>query len=484
MAEKFIGREHELTKLRDLRDRKIASLVVIKGRRRIGKSRLVEEFAKDDFIEFFRFSGIPPIQKTTSQDQRDEFARQIGRLFNVPIPYAQDWGDLFWHLSHNIGQIKSKKRILIFFDEISWMGMKDPTFLGKLKTAWDMWFKQNPKVILILCGSVSSWIEKNILKSTGFVGRIDLVFKIEELSIPESLDMLGKLGKNMSHREAFKILSVTGGVPRYLELIDPRYSAEENIKQHCFLREGYLFREFDTIFHDLFSSRSDIYKNILDGLIKNPHASLDDILTYLNRQKTGVLVEYLDDLTQAGFVTRDHTWNLRDGRLSSLSHFRISDNYVRFYLKYLAPNKSKIEKNFYQDRSLTTLPGWETIMGLQFENLVIKNRKKLFNALRLDPSEIINDGPYFQRKTTKHQGCQIDYMIQSRFNSYYICEIKFSNNPIGPQVANEVAQKIKSLNLPKGASCRPVLIHVNGVEDNLIGEEFFAHFIDFKIMAA
>lgn len=483
MTGRFIGREHELKQLRGLRDRKIAGLVVIKGRRRIGKSRLIEEFAKDDGIEFVRFSGIPPTQNTTSQDERDEFSRQLGRIFKVPTPYAQDWGDLFWHLSHNIGQIKSKKRILILFDEISWMGMKDPTFLGKLKTAWDMWFKQNPKVILILCGSVSSWIEKNILKSTGFIGRIDLVFTIEELSISESIEMFGKLGQNMSDREAFKILSVIGGVPRYLELIDPRYSAEENIKQHCFLREGYLFREFDTIFHDLFSSRSDIYKNILEGLIRNPYASLNDIFEHLDRKKTGVLVEYLDDLIQAGFIARDHTWNLRDGRPSSLSHFRISDNYVRFYLKYLAPNKSKIEKNFYQDRSLATLPGWETIMGLQFENLVIKNRKKLFKALRLDPSEIINDGPYFQRKTTKHQGCQIDYMIQSQFNSYYICEIKFSNNSIGPQVTSEVAQKIKSLNLPKIVSCRPVLIHVNGVEDNLVGEEFFAHIFDFKIMA-
>jgi len=484
MRGRFVGREHELTQLRGLRDRKIASLAVIKGRRRIGKSRLIEEFAKDDGIDFLRFSGIPATQNTTAQDQRDEFARQIGRIFKVPTPYAQDWGDLFWHLSHNIEHMKPKKRIVILFDEISWMGMKDPTFLGKLKTAWDMWFQQNPKVILILCGSVSSWIEKNILKNTGFVGRIDLVFTIEELSIPESLEMFGKLGENMSDREAFKILSVTGGVPRYLELIDPRYSAEENIKQLCFLREGYLFREFETIFHDLFSGRSTIYQNILEGLIKNPHASLDDIFEYLNRKKTGVLIEYFDDLIQAGFVSRDHTWNLRDGRPSSLSHFRISDNYVRFYLKYLAHNKAKIEKNFYQDRSLATLPGWETIMGLQFENLVIKNRRNLFKALRLDPSEIISDGPYFQRKTAKHQGCQIDYMIQGRYNSYYICEIKFSSNPVGVQVANEVGQKIKTLNLPKGASCRPVLIHVNGVEDNLIGEEIFAHFVDFKVMAS
>lgn len=111
------------------------------------------------------------------------------------------------------------------------MGMKDPTFLGKLKTAWDLEFKKNNKLILILCGSVSSWIEKNILKNTGFVGRIDLVLSLDELSLSESFTLLGKQAQFLSSYEIFKILSVTGGVPRYLENIIPKQSAEENIKR-------------------------------------------------------------------------------------------------------------------------------------------------------------------------------------------------------------------------------------------------------------
>lgn len=474
----FIGRERELKQLKDLFHHKIAQFVVIKGRRRIGKSRLVQEFARHapKDTNFISLSGLPPTPDMTAQRQRDEFARQMGRIFQIPTPYSNDWGDLFWHLSHNT----KTGRTIILLDEISWMGMKDPTFLGKLKNAWDLDFKNNNELILILCGSVSSWIENNILKNTGFVGRIDLVLSLEELSLSESLMLLGKPAQTLSSYEIFKILSVTGGIPRYLESVLPKYSAEENIKRLCFTKGGLLFREFDQIFHDLFSKRSSIYLQILEALVKTPHANLDQLFSHLNKEKSGTITEYLSDLSQAGFISRDFTWDLKKASSSKFSHYRISDNYVRFYLKYIYPFQERIEKEDFQDRALSTLLGWDTIMGLQFENLVIKNRKKLHQILKINPNEIIQDGPYFQKTTTKQQGCQIDYMIQSKYNSLTICEIKFSKNPISPSVIPEVQDKIKALNLPKNMSYRPILIHVNGVEDNLIGEEYFSEIIDFS----
>lgn len=478
MAGKFVGREQELEQLQGLFDHNIAQFVVIKGRRRIGKSRLVQEFAKHapKNTKFISLSGLPPTSDMTAQQQRDEFARRMARTFQIPTPYSQDWGDLFWHLSHNT----KTGHTIILLDEISWMGMKDPTFLGKLKTAWDLEFKNNNKLILVLCGSVSSWIEDNILRSTGFVGRIDLVLSLEELSLSESLTLLGKQAQSLSSYEIFKILSVTGGVPRYLETILPKHSAEENIKRLCFMKGGLLFREFDQIFHDLFSTRSSFYLQILESLIKTPHSNLDQIFSFLDKEKSTSIINYLSDLIQAGFVTRDFTWDLRKTRSSKLSQYRISDNYVRFYLKYIRPLQEKIEKDDFQDRPLSTLLGWDTIMGLQFENLVIKNRKRLHTFLKINSNEITQDGPYFQRQTTKHKGCQIDYMIQSKYNSLTICEIKFSKNPINSTVIEEVQNKIMALNLPKNMSYRPVLIHVNGVEDNLIGEEYFADIIDFS----
>jgi len=469
----FIGRKRELHKLDDLSKRKIANLVVVKGRRRIGKSRLIEEFAKN--TKFIAFSGLPPTEGITAQHQRDEFARQLGQNFYVPTPYSTDWSDLFWHLAHHT----QEGRCVILFDEISWMGMKDPTFLGKLKNAWDLHFKKNTELMLVLCGSVSSWIEKNILSSTGFVGRIDLIMTLNELSLAECNEFWGTYRNQWSAYEKLKVLGVTGGVPRYLEIISPQSTAEDNLKSLCFSQEGFLFHEFDQIFHDLFAKRSSTYKDILKCLIQKPHASLEDIFQELGMAKSGSLGDYLEDLILAGFLKRDYTWSIRNGKISKLSHFRISDNYVRFYLKYIDPNKANIEREGFANRTLTTLPAWETVMGLQFENLVLQNRALLHEALHIDPNEIVNDNPYFQRRTKTQAGCQIDYMIQTRFNTLYVCEAKFSKNPVGSSVVDEVKEKINALSLPKNFSYRPVLIHVNGVEDDVVGSEFFAQIIDF-----
>ena len=156
----FIGRRTHLEKLQKLSRKKTASLVVVRGRRRIGKSRLIEEFAKKS--RFHLFTGLAPTPQTTAQSQREEFARQLQEQMGIRGLKATDWGDIFSLLA----QQTSKGRVILLLDEISWMGSLDPNFLGKLKIAWDIHFSKNHKMILILCGSVSSWIEKNIISST------------------------------------------------------------------------------------------------------------------------------------------------------------------------------------------------------------------------------------------------------------------------------------------------------------------------------
>lgn len=472
----FVGRQKELKQLKNQLDRNIASLIVVKGRRRIGKSRLIAEFAKG--THFISISGLTPGKQVTAQHQRAEFAKQLARIFQIPLPAHEDWSDLFWALA----QQTQKGRVIILLDEISWMGMKDPTFLGKLKNIWDSDLKKNPKLMLVLCGSVSSWIEKNILSSTAFVGRIDLTLSLSELSLHECNDFWGSRKDQISSYEKFKILSLTGGVPRYLESIVTKQSAEENIRNLCFTEGGFFFDEFNKVFTDLFSRRGEIYKNILLCLIQHPHATLNDIFEFLNMKRTGTMSQYLEDLITAGFIRRDYTWSIQSEKQSKLSQYRISDNYVRFYLKYILPNKAKIENGAFTEKAISSLPGWDAIMGLQFENLVLHNRQLVKKCLNIEPGEVIQDNAYFQKASASQSGCQIDYLIQTRFNTLYICEIKFSKNLIGPSIINEMKEKISKLDLPRNFSYRPVLIQVNGVEDSVIESEFFSNIVEFGEM--
>lgn len=466
----FIGRERELAILHELLHARTASLVVIKGRRRIGKSRLIEEFSTQSEIRTLYFWGLAPEDKITAEDQRRHFANQLEKQIEMPGLRADDWDHLFGLIAKNT----NSGRIIIVFDEINWMGSKDPTFLPKLKTAWDAAFSKNPELIIILSGSMSGWIEKNILNSTGFFGRVTLSMTLEELPLKNCSLFWGANANKVSAYEKFKVLSVTGGVPLYLELIRPELSAKENIERLCFRREGLLFNEFDRIFSDLFSRRSDTYKKIIEQLIMGP-ASMETILKGLNHTPSGTFSDYLDDLVNTGYIMRDYTWIIKSKKQSKTSQYRLRDNYLRFFLKYIEPKKDIIRRSGF-----ISVPEWHTIMGLQFENLVLNNRTAIYNILSINLSEIVYDNPFLQTKTKARDGCQIDLLIQVRFNLLYLCEIKFSKDKIESSIIEEIEEKIKRLILPRGFSIRPVLIHVNGVNESVEDAEYFSHIIDFS----
>jgi len=472
VLDEFIGRKAEIRELRALQAIPRAKLVIVEGRRRVGKSRLVEEFARGQ--KFYRFIGLAPTPETDAQTQRNEFLRQLSEQTDLPAVQSNDWGTLFQLL----GRETRRGRVVVLLDEISWMADKDPTFLGKLKTAWDAYFKKNPRLMLVLCGSVSSWIQKHIVSSSAFLGRPSRDIKLEELSLPECNRFWDPKAR-ISPYEKLKMLSVTGGIPRYLELLDPGLSAEDNIRNLLFSKNSALLNEFKLIFLDIFHERSEIYRRIVSGLLKGP-ASLTEILEHDRKTKTGDYSEYLADLATAGFLARDYTWQLQTGAISKLSHYRLKDNFVRFYLRYVKPNKPAIEKGFFENRSVATLPGWESLLALQFENLVLNNASKVIEKLGVLAQDIVFTNPFFQRKTLAQGGCQIDLAVQTRFNTVYACEIKFSKSPVKPTVIGEIRDKLARLKLPRHFSARPVLIHVNGVHPEVVQSQFFSRIVDFS----
>ncbi|MCX7115892.1 MAG: ATP-binding protein [Gammaproteobacteria bacterium] len=472
MPNHFVGREQELEILKTYFSKGTSCFLVIKGRRRIGKSRLVEEFSQGK--TFYRFSGLPPEKEVTAQTQRDDFARRLTQYFpELPALKANEWSELFELLAKRT----QKGKTIILLDEIAWMAYDDPAFLGKLKNVWDEWFKQNPNLMLILCGSISSWIEKNILASTAFLGRIHYVITLRELPLPVCAQFWESSHSHISAYDQLKLLAITGGVPLYLENINPKIPVDDNIQRLCFESGGLLFREFDNIFHDLFNKRSSYYKQIVKTLVNHP-ADMETICADLGVTSGGIISECLTNLVKAGFICRDYGWALKTGIPSKLSRYRLSDNYLRFYLHYIDKQKVKIKQGLYQHHAFNTLPEWSTILGLQFENLILSNRPLIWEQLGLSVNDIINEGVYFQKQTKQHPGCQIDYLIQTRYHNLFVCEVKFSRNTIKKEIIDEVGKKISDLTRPKHFSCFPVLIHANEVSDAVVDSAYFIKIIE------
>ncbi|CAM0117794.1 ATP-binding protein [Rhabdochlamydiaceae symbiont of Dictyostelium giganteum] len=468
----FVGREFEIKRLQGLTKKRSASLVVVRGRRGIGKSRLCAEFGKE--MKSFFFTGTHPSPQVTAQLQREEFVRQLARA-GIPGITPDDWGNMFWHLS----KYTENGRVLIVLDEISWMGSKDSEFLGKLKNCWDMYFSKNSELIIILCGPIFSWIEDNILNNTGFRGRITLDLILEEIPLNICNAFWDLREKHISTYEKFKLLSITGGILLYLEQMNPHLSVEQNIYNLSFTKEGFFVKEFEKLFSDISSRSMATYRDIIHCLVDEPK-ELTLICQELEKHQGGRYSTHLDKLVKAGFVQRDFSWDLKSKKPSKLSRYRLSDNYLRFYLKYIAPNQEKIDQGESANRLLAHLTKLEDIMGLQLENLVLHNRQILWKLMGIPVEEIVMEGPFFQNATVRQKSSQISYMVQTRFNTLYICEIKFSKNTLGTSVIQDLKEKINRLKIPKRFSIRPVLIHVNGAQDSVLDQEYFYKTIDFS----
>lgn len=461
----FVGRDHELSLLQEFQERQTAGLIVCRGRRRIGKSTLIEEFGKGK--RFFEFYGLAPREGLTGQDQLRHFGELMGLAFSLPAMHFQNWNDALGTLAG----LTAEGEVLILLDEISWLASKDKDFAGKLKGIWDTQFKKNNQLLLVLCGSVTSWIDENILNDKGFLGRISLTLTLDELSMHHANMFWGD--SQVSNAEKFRVLSVTGAVPRYLEEVQPGQTAEQNIKRMCFSPEGLLFTEFDKIFKDIFDRRSASFKRIVEAL-SGPALEPGELCKVLGVNPTGGLSEKLDILIASGMIARDYSWSL-SGRRTCLSKYRIRDNYLRFYLRYIGPQKEKIEQGLFRGVHLENLTHWQTLMGLQFENLILNNVNTVIEHLKIAPESIISAAPFFQHKTKRHDACQIDLLIHTR-SSVYICEIKFRAS-VELSVINEVKQKIKRLAGTRGLSIRPVLIYQGVLAPGIKASDFFSQLI-------
>ena len=468
---KFFGREEELAQLDALWRKSTASFVVIAGRRRIGKSTLVEEFAARSKCAFVEIAGLAPDAKMTNQRQIDNFCERLARAVKLPEAKADCWAQAFDALD---AALRGCGRTIVFLDEISWMGQCDNAFSAVLKTAWDTQFSKHDKLILVVAGSVSAWINTNIQRSRGFVGRLSLDFSLGELPPDKCLAFWGRKAARTSSRDILDMLAVTGGVQKYLCEMDSSLSPDGNIRRMCFSPDGYLFKDFDRIFDDVFGQSLAAKKRILTTLAEGP-ASISELAEKVKCDPNGHLSGDLRDLVEAGFLAGSAGLNPSTGKPVREVRYRLRDNYTRFYLKYVLPRKESIKNGLYRHVPVTSLPGWETIMGLQFENLVLNNIGRLAPLIGLQGKIVESAAPYFRSGRKTGNGVQIDYLIQLP-KCVYVVEIK-RKQKITASVETEVQQKVERLKLPRGRTVRLVLVYAGEIDPTIEENGYFDYLI-------
>ena len=463
----FVGRERDLKDLEALWGRDHGVLVTCRGRRRIGKSTLIEEFAARSADKFICIEGLSPRKGMTDAVQRRRFCEKVAEYAGREAVYASTWSLAFAQLDE---LLSSGRKTVVLLDEISWLGGYNPDFAGYLKEAWDRKLRKHPNLIFVLCGSVSAWIAENILDSTGFVGRDSLDIELKELTPFQCQQMLGPAGERMSVKEKVDLLSVIGGIPKYLEDVRPELSVDENVRRMCFMPRGILFREFDETFSGVFGRRAKTRGRILKMLMKGPKSAAE-LAEIDGKTPNGGYARALKDLRMAGYVAGDGGLNPCTGEPLREERFRISDNYTRFYLHYIEPRRKMVENDLFEFASLEQLNGLGTMFGLQFENMVLGNLQMLFPMLGLEESLVLSAAPYFQRQTADREKCQIDLMIQTQ-RMLMVVEIK-RRREIGHEVIDEVDEKIKKLKFASSLSLRAALVYEGKLSPSVAADRFF-----------
>lgn len=423
---KIVSRDHEISILENILNSEKPEFSAVYGRRRVGKTFLIKNFFLDKNCKFLHVTGI---EKGSFITQRKNFCRRISEVFhnNLPISVPKDWDGVFEILKSTIDTVGKDKKVVIFLDEFPWMVTPRSRLLEVFEYFWNEYFGNDKRIKFFVCGSLASWIIKNIIHNTGgLFQRVTYRLKIDPLSLKQAKYFLESKEIKLTNQQITKIYMATGGIPLYLEQAQRGLTADQIIDQLCFHKNGLLFDEIKELFKSLFKNEA-IYLKITEEISKHRHGiSKEDLAKVLKLQRGGRLTERLQELEDAGFIISFIPYQYKERG----EFFKILDEYTMFYFYWIKPNIHSI-RNFSKPTG-----AWLDIIkegkyyawkGSSFESICYKHIHKIMNILHLKQSSI----PYSWRITPSKankisQGAQIDLLFDRPDDAISLCEIKYT----------------------------------------------------------
>lgn len=435
----IIGRKNEQALLTDILQSSQAEFVVAYGRRRVGKTFLIEQFFADQVCTFFQVAGI---QNGMMLAQLQEFCSEIGRVFygGANIATADNWMDALAALDDAINYHQSDQPIVLFWDEFPWMATAKSQLLQALEYYWNRFWKNNSRIKLIICGSSAAWIIKKIIHHKGGLhNRITHRINLKSFDLPETRLFLQQRGIKFSSQKLLELYFIVGGVPYYLDQIKKGKSLAQNINAICFQSDGILFDEFDKVFSSLFDEH-EAYIELVKIIAVNRHGvSRGRVEQAVKRSsKGGTLTQRLQDLEMAGFIKSF----LPGHRTKKGLYYRVVDEYSLFYLQWIAPEKGNIaldteDSNLWLEIVQTSQ--YQAWRGYAFESFCYKHVRQIKQALGIGGAARI--GAWRHVTNSEEAGAQIDLLFDRRDGAVTLCEIKCSDRPF--VISKEYAQKLK-----------------------------------------
>jgi uncharacterized protein len=410
MVANFVGRDKEVAIFNNLLNTNQAELVAVIGRRRVGKTYLVKNAYKGKLD--FHFTGVKDATKVA---MLKEFYLKIQELFKgkIKADEPKTWLDAFRLLKTYLAKIKVQRKKIIFLDELPWLDSHKSGFLAAFEFFWNDW-AVDQNVIVVVCGSSTSWMIKNITNNKGGLhNRVTKYINVAPFTLAETKQLLHAMHVKLPHYEIVQLYMAFGGIPYYLKEIVKGNSAIQNIDALLFDDKSSLKNEFHNLYRALFDNYEK-YETIVKALSKKQKGlTREEIIEATKISNGGGLSRMLNELEESSFIKSYLPFN--KNRKETL--YRLVDEYSVFYFQF-NPQKN-IAGTFIHLSASAKFKAWA---GFAFESVCIKHISKIKEALGISGVHTVENS-YYHKSVS--EGFQIDLLIDRNDNAINICEAKY-----------------------------------------------------------
>jgi AAA+ ATPase superfamily predicted ATPase len=406
--QKIIGRTAEIKQLKNALDNNQSELLVVFGRRRVGKTYLIRQYYKEELI--FETSGL---YGGNMADQLHQFNIELSKRKRRENPVPKTWMDAFAELGNYINSLRTKKKKVIFIDEFPWMATAKSKFIMAFENFWNNYCTRRTDLVVVLCGSAASFMIQKIIRNKGGLhNRISRKIRLLPFSPKETADFLKNKGIDYTAYDILQLYMTLGGIPHYLDKLEKGLSMAQNIDMLCFKKDALLKQEFNELFTSLFDNSERHLKIVRTLALSNQGMSRSEQMKKSMLPSGGDLSLKLSELSESGFITEYQFF----GNRKHLTLYRLTDEYSKFYLKFMDKNLNNDDGNWV---SLSQSHQFQSWAGFTFESLCLKLIQQIKKALKIEAVYTVSSCWYNDK-------AQIDLLIDSADNIINVCEIKFS----------------------------------------------------------
>jgi AAA+ ATPase superfamily predicted ATPase len=435
-----IGRKNELDELGSAFCSKRSEFIAVYGRRRIGKTHLIHHYCSSVTCVYFHVTGI---KNGTYEEQLYAFTEALSKTFytGIKLKTPNNWFDALDVLTKAISTIKKNKKVVLFFDEFPWMVTRRSRLLQALEYQWNHTWAFEGRIKLIICGSSSSWILKNIINNTGgLYNRVTYRMGLEPYTLAETHAYLLSMGNRLNHKQIAEIYMVMGGIPFYLSQVQKSYSVTQNIDKIFFTKKSNLYNEYNLLLSSLFEHSEDYDKLLREIANYRYGIGQADLMKDREIPRGGRSIKRLSELEDVGFIQSF----ISKGHKEKGKYYKVIDEYILFYLHWIEPNLQQANQNkkIWHTRAAST--SWKIWSGIAFEAMCYKHVEEIAKKLEINPGYLAYSWRFIPLKGDKERGAQIDLLFDRGDDAITLCEIKYSDQPfvIDKEYAEKLTRKI------------------------------------------